>query len=63
MKSLIFPLLGVIVTIYMPAQTGKGKLPNTIPGAEFAVIKGMGHDGSLKFTDEIVNAIVKHVSK
>jgi hypothetical protein len=31
MKSLIFPLLGVIVTIYMPAQTGKGKLPIPFP--------------------------------
>lgn len=46
----------------VPLEAGR-EVANTIPGAEFVVIRGMGHDGSLKFTEQIVDAIAKHAGK
>lgn len=39
------------------------ELVETIPGAELCMIKGMGHDLSIKFIDRIVEAIVKNADR
>lgn len=46
--------------VLMEAAT---ELVETIPGAELCMIKGMGHDLSIKFIDEIVEAIVKNADR
>jgi pimeloyl-ACP methyl ester carboxylesterase len=43
-------------------ESGK-EVATTIPNAELCIIKGMGHDISLKFVDEIVNCMLKNFEK
>jgi len=42
----------------VPLEAGK-EVAATVPGAELCVVKGLGHDISLEFVDEIVDCIVK----
>jgi pimeloyl-ACP methyl ester carboxylesterase len=46
----------------VPIEAGR-EVAAAIPGAEFIVIKGMGHDLSMEFVDQLVKAIMRNVKK